>query len=140
MLPKGSPLSCYVVFETNGDLMDPGVDWEFYVGLSALTLVVIGLFIYLGKKLDRAVRRKSPDTNLPLEVTTSGTIVFAFMVAMWTACLVVQASHPDSTIGSFLRTFDGVGAIAIGSVLYCGVAGAVLDKLGYPLAKKGKPE
>ena len=68
---------------------------KFFAGLTAITLTVIGLFIYFGLKLNKAVGKHAPEINFPLNITWSGNILFA------------------------------------------AIAGAVLEKFGYPIARKG---
>ena len=56
------------------------MEWGFVLGLGAITLVVIGLIIYFGLKLDKAVQRHAPEISLPLSITPTGNALFACMV------------------------------------------------------------
>ncbi len=110
---------------------------KFFAGLTAITLLVIGLFIYLGLKLNKAVGKHSPDINYPLNITLSGNVLFACMVAFWIYCAAVRVLGPESSFGAFLNTADGVAATLVGSIFVAAVAGVILEKLGYPIAKIG---
>ncbi|MBT8066569.1 MAG: hypothetical protein KJO09_04970 [Gammaproteobacteria bacterium] len=112
------------------------MEWQFLVGLGAITSVVIGLVIYFGLKLNKAVLQQTPDMALPINITFSGSTLFAFVVGFWVLCVAVAKLHPASSFGSFVRTADGVGAVIVGSVLFAGVAAAVLEKLGWPIARR----
>ncbi len=106
----------------------------FVLGLGAITLVVIGLVIFFGSKLNKVVLKRSPEHALSINFTLSGTALMACLVGFWLICLVAATLRPDSPFGAFVGTTDGVGVVIMGSVLFAGVAGAVLDKLGYPIA------
>ncbi len=110
---------------------------KFFAGLTAITLLVIGLLIYFGLKLNRAVGKHAPETNFPLNITWSGNVLFACMVAFWICCVAIRGHRPESSFGAFLNTPDGVAAAIIGSFFFAAIAGAVLEKFGYPIAKKG---
>ena len=114
------------------------MEWQFLAGLGAITSVFIGLVIYFGLKLNQAVLKQAPDVALPINITLSGTTLFAFVVGFWVLCVAVAYLHPASSFGSFVRTADGVGAVIVGSVLFVGVAAAVLEKLGWPIATRGE--
>jgi hypothetical protein len=110
---------------------------KFFSGLIAMTLLVIGLLIYLGLTLNKAVGKHAPDINFPLGITLSGNILFACMVAFWIYCVAVRALRPESSFGAFLNTADGVAVALVGSIFFAAIAGAILEKSGYPIAKKG---
>jgi hypothetical protein len=113
------------------------MDWGFLLGLGAITLVVSGLVIYLGLKLNRAVDKHAPDINFPLNITPSGNVLFACVVAFWVYCAAARILRPESSFGAFLNSADGVAAALVGSILFAAIAGAILEKLGYPIAKRG---
>jgi len=110
---------------------------KFFAGLTAITLLVIGLLIYLGLKLNGAVGKHASDINFPLSITLSGNILFACIVTFWICCAAVRALRPESSFGAFLNTANGVAAALIGSIFLAASAGAILEKFGYPIAKKG---
>ena len=110
---------------------------KFFAGLTAITLVVIGLLIYFGLKLNKAIGKHAPEINFPLNITWSGNILFACVVAFWICCVAIRALRPESSFGAFLNGPDGVAAAFIGSFFFAAIAGAVLEKFGYPIAKKG---
>ena len=114
------------------------MEWQFLAGLGAITLVVIALVIYFGLKLNKAVLEHAPGIALPVNITLSGTVLFALIVGFWIVCLAAGTLSPESLFGSFVRTADGVGAVIVGSVLIAGVAAAVLEKLGRPIATRGE--
>ena len=110
---------------------------KFFGGLTATSLLVIGLLTYLGLKLNKAVGKHAADINFPLSITLSGNILFACMVAFWIYCAAVRALRPESSFGAFLNTADGVAVALVGSIFFAAIAGAILEKFGYPIAKKG---
>ena len=109
---------------------------KFFAGLTAITLVVIGLLIYFGLKLNRAVGKHAPEINFPFNITWSGNVLFACVVAFWVCCVTIRALRPESSFGTFLNSPDGVPAALIGSIFFAAIAGVVLEKLGHPIAKK----
>lgn len=112
------------------------MEWGFILGLVAITLSVIGLVIYFGRKLSRAVEKQDSDSYLKLSITTTGTVLFACLTGFWIICIAARKLAPESYLGAFLNTSDGVPVVLIGSVLFSGVAGAILEKLGYPIARR----
>lgn len=110
---------------------------KFFAGLTAITLTVIALLVYLGLKLNRAVDNHASDLNFPLNITLSGNALFACVVAFWIYCAAIRALRPDSSFGSFLNTPDGVAAAFVGSIFFVAIAAAILERFGYPIAKKG---
>ncbi len=112
------------------------MEWGFILGLVAITVPVIGLVIYLGRKLSRGVEKQASDSDRALNITPTGTILFACIVGFWIICVAARKLAPDGTLGAFLNTSDGVALVLIGSVLFGGVAGAILEKIGYPIARR----
>ena len=110
---------------------------KFFAGLTAITLLVIGLLIFLGLKLNKAVGKHAPDIDFPLNITLSGNILFACMVAFWVYCAAVRVFRPESSFGAFLNTADGVTVVLVGSIFFTAIAGAILEKSGFPIAEKG---
>jgi hypothetical protein len=111
---------------------------KFFGGLAAITILVIGLFIYFGRKVSNAAERNAEFIDLPLYVTRTGTVFFACVVAFWVYCAAARTLFPDSVLGRFLGTFDGVAAVVLGSISLVAIAWPVFDKLGYPLARWNK--
>jgi hypothetical protein len=111
---------------------------KFFAGLGAITLVVIGLFIYIGRKLSQAAERHASEIDLPLYITPTGTVFFAFVAAFLVYCAVIRVLAPASSFGEFLNTLDGVASVFTGSILTIVVAGLILEKLGYPIWKWNK--
>ena len=110
---------------------------KFFLGLSVITLMVIGLVIYFGMKLNRAVNKNGPDINFPLKVTMTGTVLWACVVGFWVTCATARELRPDSSFGDFLNTTDGIASVFVGSIFFAVIAGAILEKLGYPIARMG---
>lgn len=108
---------------------------KFFSGLTAITLAVIGLFIYFGRKLSKAAERHASEIDLPLYISPSGTVFFACIAAFWVYCAATRALAPASRFGDFLNTFEGVASVLMGSVSIIVVAGLILKKLGYPIWK-----
>lgn len=111
-------------------------EWKFFAGLTAITLAVITMIVYLGLKLNKAVGNRATDINFPLNITRSGNVLFACVVTFWVCCAAYRALRPESSFGAFLNTPDGVGAALVGSVLIAAIAAAILEKIGYPVARK----
>lgn len=114
------------------------MEWGFVLGLSAITLSVIGLLVYLGRKLSNAAERHAAEIDLPLYVTPTGTALFACIVAFWIICVITRALQPESSFGEFLHEPEGVFAVVSGSIILAGIGAAILNQLGYPIAKKDK--
>lgn len=112
------------------------MEWGFILGLVAITLPVIGLVICFGRKLSRAIEKQASDNDLALSITPAGTVLFACIVAFWIICVAARKLAPEGHLGAFVNTSDGVAVVLIGSVVFSGVAGAILEKLGYPIARK----
>lgn len=111
------------------------------LGLGVVTLIPIGLVIYFGLKLNKAVQRNarenSADQHVP-RLTLTGTTVYACMVGFWLICLVAGKFRPESSLGAFVGTADGVAAIIAGSLFFGWIAAAIFEKLGYPIVMKGE--
>ena len=110
---------------------------KFFLGLGAITLAVIGLLIYFGLKLNKAVETQAPKSNFPLKVTMTGTALWACVVGFWVICAVARELRPAGFLGGFLHTTDGIASVFLGSIVFAAIAGVVLEKLGYPIAKRG---
>ena len=108
---------------------------KFFTGLAIITAVVIGLFVYFGRKLSRAAERNAAYLDLPLYVSRTGTVFFACVVAFWVCCVMARAFTPQSALGKFLGTLDGVASVVLGSCVFVGIAWIIAEKLGYPFAK-----
>ena len=111
---------------------------KFFGGLAVITIFVIALLVYFGRKLSSAAERNADLIDLPLYVTRSGTTFFACVVAFWVYCVAVRMLTPHSAIGEYLGTFDGIASIIFGSIIFVALAWVVSDKLGYPFAKWDK--
>jgi len=111
------------------------MDWEFVLGLGAVTIGVIGLVIYFGLKLSRAVQQHASESDFAQEVTPAGVVLTACMVAIWVLCAVARELAPGSSLGAFVSQTDGVIAVMAASIIFYAIAAVVLQKLGYPIAK-----
>lgn len=112
-------------------------DLKFFAGLTAITLLVITLLVYLGLKLNKAVGKNAADSSFSFNITLSGNALYACVVAFWIYCVAVRALRPESLFGAFLQTPDGIAAAIVGSIFFAAVTGAILGKAGYPIARKG---
>lgn len=112
-------------------------DLKFFLGLSAITLAVIGFVIYFGLKLNKAVDRHAADIDFPWHITLTGTVLWACVVGFWVICAVARELKPETLLGEFLSTTDGVASIFVGSMFFGVTVGAILEKLGYPIYKRG---
>jgi hypothetical protein len=112
------------------------MEWGFVTGLSAITLFVIGLVIYFGLRLNKSVLKHAPEIAFPINITFTGTVLLASVVGFWIICLAAGKLRPESSLGAFVGTADGVAAVIVGSIFVAGIAGAILEKLGFPIAKK----
>ncbi|MEQ9562646.1 MAG: hypothetical protein RLN69_09010 [Woeseiaceae bacterium] len=110
---------------------------KFFLVLGAITLAVAGLVVYFGLKLNRSAGEQAPKVNLPLKVTLAGTALWGCIVGFWVICAVARELRPASVLGEFLQTADGIAAVFAGSIVVAAVAGAILEKLGYPIAERG---
>lgn len=110
---------------------------KFFLGLGAVTLVVVGVVIYFGLRLNKAVETQASRNNFPLKVTLTGIALWACVVGFWVICAVARELRPASFLGELLRTIDGIASVVAGSILLAVIAGLILEKLGYPIAKRG---
>lgn len=110
------------------------------LGLGAVTLVAISLVVYFGLKLNKAVNRQAKESDTAVigyRLTLAGAASFACVVGFWVICLVAGRLRPESSLGAFVRTADGVIAVILASIFFVVIAEAILEKLGYPIAKSG---
>lgn len=112
------------------------MDWKFVLGLGGLTLLAIGVVIFFGRKLNRAVLKHAPEMAMPIYVTPAGTVLWACITSVWLICLLAAILRPNSPLGAFSGSADGVGLVVVGSIAVAAVAAAILDRLGYPIAKR----
>jgi hypothetical protein len=111
-------------------------DLKFLAGLSAITLAVITLLVYPGLKLNKAVGKHASDINVPLNITVTGTALLACLVASWIYCAAVRVLRPESPLGALLGTPGGIATTVVGSILLFVIASAILERFGYPIARK----
>ena len=110
---------------------------KIFLGLSAVTIVVIGLVIYAGQKLNKAVNKHSTAISFPMHITLAGTALWACVVGFWVICAAARELRPESLLGKFFNTADGVVLAFVGSILFAAIAGTILERLGYPIANRG---
>lgn len=108
---------------------------KFFAGLGAITIFVIGLLVYFGRKFSNAAERNAADIGLPLYVSRNGSVFFACVVAFWVSCAAARVLAPQSAFGKYVGTIDGIASVVLGSCIFVGVAWVISEKLGYPLAK-----
>lgn len=114
------------------------MDWEYILGLGAITLLVVGLFVYFGQKVSRSVAKHAPDSELAVEITPTGTVLTALMVGCWVLCLAARALAPQSVLGAYVSNPDGMAAVFAASLIFFPLIAVILQKLGYPIAKSGR--
>jgi len=112
-------------------------DLKFFLGLGVITLTVIGILVYFGLKLNKAVEKHSAEISIPLHITMTGTTLWACVVGFWVICAIARELRPASLLGAFLNKTDGVAVVFVGSIVLAVITGTVLEKLGYPIAKRG---
>ena len=71
---------------------------KFFGGLAGVTIFVIGLLVYFGRKLSNVAERNADYIDLPLYVTRTGTTFFASVVAFWVYCVAVRILAPRSDL------------------------------------------
>ena len=113
------------------------MELSFVLGLVTVTLVVIGLVIYFGRKFSGVVQKHAPESDMASGITLTGTALTACMVGFWVICAAARVLNPEGSIGTLLSRADGVVAVFMASVLFFGIGAAVLKKLGYPIMKRG---
>ena len=111
---------------------------KFFGGLAGITILVIALLVYFGRKLSNAAERNAEFIDLPIYVTRTGTIFFACVVAFWIYCVAARMLTPHSSLGKYLGTIDGAAAVFFGSIMFVAIAWLVSEKFGYPFAKWDK--
>ena len=114
------------------------MEWKFILGLGAITLFVVGLFIYFGQKISRAVAKHAPESELAVKITPTGTVLSALMVGFWVLCLAARALAPQSSLGAFVGTPDGMAAVFAASLVFFPILAVILQKLGYPISTRGQ--
>ena len=114
------------------------MEWGFVLGLGAITFVVIGLVIYVGRRLSQAVQNRAPDSDLAVNIASTGSALIAGMVGFWVVCLAARVLAPDGSLGAFLGRADGVVAVLVASIFFFAIAAAVLEKLGYPIIERDR--
>ena len=102
-------------------------DLKFFGGLAGITIFVIGLLIYIGRKLSSAAERNAESIGLPLCITSTGTTFFACVVAFWVYRAAVRVLAPRSNLGQYLGTIDGAAAVVFGSITFVAIAGNPLQ-------------
>lgn len=76
---------------------------KFFAGLAAITIFVISLFVYFGRKLSKAAEKNVAYIDLPLYITRAGTVFFACVVAFWSTALQLEFSCHKARSASTLE-------------------------------------
>ena len=113
------------------------MEFKFLLGLGLITLTLIGTLIFFGRKLSKRVQKQSPDSVLTMTITRTGYALIGCMVGFWIFCLFVKDLMPESNLGQFLNTTDGIITVFIGSYLFFVVVAILFNKIGSPIAKMG---
>lgn len=113
------------------------MDWGFVLGLILIALLFIGLIVYLGKKLSKFVQKNAPESDLAINITPTGNALFAIMAGFWGVCIIAYELAPNSKLGVFVGTADGLTVVVLGSLFLPGIVALILNKLGFPTFKRG---
>jgi hypothetical protein len=103
--------------------------------LGAFVLFLVSLYL-TGRWLSRAWARRHPESHAVAEVTPTGIALVGCLVLALTVGVAARSLAPDSGLGSFLSTFDGIRVGAIMAVGVFTIAAVVLDRLGHPTIKR----
>ena len=112
------------------------MEWRFILEVSTLALLACGVVIYYGRKLSKNVQTHAPNSELTLRVTLTGTSLMACTIAFWVFCLVIRELKSESPFGAFLNGADNLIAVFVVSIFFVAIAAVILEKLGYPAAKR----
>jgi predicted transporter len=113
------------------------MEWGFVLGLATITLLVIGLVIYFGRKFSKAIQDHSPESCLAVSITPTGNALAACMVGFLIVCVAARELAPEGSLGALLGTLNGVVTVLVATIFFFAIAGTILEKLGYPIIKRG---
>ena len=113
------------------------MDWGFLIGLGVIAIVLIGLIVLFGRQYSKHIQKKAPESDLAVNITPTGNVLFGGMVGFWGACIIAHKLAPQSALGAFVSTVDGATTAFGGSVVVFVIAMVVLEKLGHPSIKRG---
>lgn len=112
------------------------MEWGFILGLVVIASVLIGLIVLLGRRFSKFMESDHPESDFAVSVTPAGNVLFGGMVGFWGACLTAYKLAPQSALGIFVSTADGVITAIGGSIVVFAIAMVVLEKLGHPCVKR----
>ena len=107
------------------------------VVLGLALIAVIGVLVYFGMKLSRAVEKNKPESDMAARVTPTGLALYGCMTAVLVLFLAAVTLEPDGRLGSFLRSAGGLVVALVGTVVFFSVAAKIFENIGYPILKRG---
>lgn len=114
------------------------MDWGFIIGLVVIALVVISPIIYFGRKFSKHIQKHDPESEMAVTVTPAGNALTGGLVGFWGACAISFKLAPQSALGAFIGTMEGVVTVVIGSISSYVIAAVVLKKFGFPITRSGR--
>ena len=102
--------------------------------IGAICILVGGLIGYYGLKLSKAAERRRGNEGVS-RLSLAGTSVCACLVGFWLICLVAYKLRPESLLGAFVGTADGIATVMVASVVFVLAARVFLKRLGYSITK-----
>ncbi len=105
--------------------------------IGAICIVVGGVAAYFGLKLNKAAEQRRGSEGVS-RFTLAGTAVFACLVGFWLICLVAYKLRPESSLGAFVGTADGIATVVVASVVFVLAARIFLKRLGHSITKEGQ--
>jgi len=112
------------------------VELGYLLGLGLITIAVIAAVIVIGRMISKRVRTETPQSELNVQITLTGTVLFAVVVGFWIICMAARTFAPERPFGAFVSRTDGLLAVLVTSIFAAGVAVAILEWLGYPITKR----
>ena len=103
--------------------------------LGLMTLVAVALVVYFGRKLALHAWTESPDSDLNLGVTMTGTVLYAVLIGFFIICLASRSLSPESSFGSFMNQPIGLASSILASIFVTVIVGVILGKFGLPVFK-----
>ena len=103
--------------------------------LGLMTLVAVALVVYFGRKLALHAWTESPDSDLNLGVTMTGTVLYAVLIGFCIICLASRSLSPESSFGSFMNQPIGLASSILASIFVTVIVGVILGNFGLPVFK-----
>ncbi len=104
--------------------------------IAAICIVVGSLTAYFGLRLNKAAERRRGKEGVS-SFTLAGTAVFGCLVGFWLICLIAYKLRPESLLGTFVGTVDGMVTVVVASVVFVVASRIFLKWLGYSITQEG---